>query len=212
MCLCVCLVRVETKTKWCVVESKVVFDTVHGSPTVSAVAEMLAFTENVGNFFGKVRGGPNIVCKGIVEGLRRRRAIGFVSATSANAIVIVGDAKRRRGGDFDNCLFFLFFGVRQHNPVRRVGKHNARFFAGILQTFFKVLGYETWNPEVNLDNCKPKCCTWNLVFEKLHGFHYCKSLMLKHLLHVVAMTHVSAIDTRNVQSRQHLRYGRLIDD
>ena len=134
MCLCVCLVRVETKTKWCVVESKVVFDAVQSSPAVSAVAETLAFADNVGKgkFMGKVGGGgPNLVCKGIVEGLRRRRAIGFVSSTSANAIVIVGDAKRRRG-DFDNCLFFLFFSVRQHNPVRRVGKHNARFFAGIL--------------------------------------------------------------------------------
>jgi hypothetical protein len=42
---------------------------------------------------------------------------------------------------------FLFFGVGEHNPVRRVGKHNARLFADIFQTLLKVLGYDTWNPE-----------------------------------------------------------------
>ena len=65
-----CLVSVELKTKWCVVESKVVFDAVHGSPTVSAVAETLAFADNVGKGLGIVGGGgPNLVCEGIVEDL-----------------------------------------------------------------------------------------------------------------------------------------------
>jgi hypothetical protein len=151
--VCVCLVSVETKTEWRVIESKIVFDTVQSSPAVSAVAETLetlAFAENAGKgvFIGKVGGGgPNLVCKGIVEGLglRRIRAIGFVSATSANAIVIGGETKRR-GRNFDDGLF-LFFGVRQHNPVRRVREDDARLFAYIFQPLLKMFRNGSWNPE-----------------------------------------------------------------
>ena len=113
LCMCVCvLIRVRAKTKWRVVESKVVFNAVHRRPAVSAVA-----TDAAADRF------PNIVCECIVEDLRR--AIDFASSAAANAIGIFGCghcrfAKRGRR-NFDNLLcLFLFFGVGQHNPVRRV--------------------------------------------------------------------------------------------
>ena len=133
--LCV-LIRVRTKTEWRVVESKVVFDAVHRGPTVSAgvvVADRF----------------PNGVCECIVEDLRR--AIDFTSSAAANAIgnrdVLDVDRKRGRRGDFDLLCLFLFLAVRKHNPVRRVGKDDARLPTGVFQTLLKVLGYDTWNPE-----------------------------------------------------------------
>jgi hypothetical protein len=83
----------------------------------------------------------------VVENLRR--TVEFASSASANAIgihdVCVVNRKRRRGNP--DLLLLLLFGVGEHNPVRRVGKHNARLSAGIFQTLLKVLGYDTWNPE-----------------------------------------------------------------
>ena len=58
MCVVCCvLIRVGTKTKWRVAESKVVFDAVHRCPAVSAVAAVAA------------DGFPNVVCECIVEDL-----------------------------------------------------------------------------------------------------------------------------------------------
>ena len=63
VCVVVCvvfvvLIRVITKTKWRVAESKVVFDAVHGCPAVSAVAADAA-----------ANGFPNVVCECVVEDL-----------------------------------------------------------------------------------------------------------------------------------------------
>ena len=104
-CMLVCI---ETKPKWCVAESKIVFNAVHCSPAVSAATETFALAENVKNtlamllsfnsagtnwckyvngcpnvFFGKVGFSPNLVFKAIVEDLRR--AIRFTSTASTNA-------------------------------------------------------------------------------------------------------------------------------
>ena len=56
--LCV-LIRVITKTKWRVAESKIVFDAVHGCPAVSAVAADAAVADRF----------PNVVCECVVEDL-----------------------------------------------------------------------------------------------------------------------------------------------
>ena len=88
--MCV-LIRVKIESEWCVAESKIVFNAVHSTPTVSAATETLALAENVRNalamlfsfsfaranrcqhvnrrpnvFFGKVGFAPNFVLKGIV--------------------------------------------------------------------------------------------------------------------------------------------------
>lgn len=133
--LCV-LIRVITKTKWRVAESKIVFDAVHGCPAVSAVAADAAAADRF----------PNVVCECVVEDLWR--AIDFASSAAANAVSIFGSGGAKRGrGNLHDWLLLLFFGVGEHNPVRRVRKHNARLFAGIFQTLLKVLGHDTWNPE-----------------------------------------------------------------
>lgn len=175
------------KTNRYVIESKVVFHTGHGRRPAVTTKSIFQWC-------------PNVVRKLIVQDLRR--AVGFIAATPANAIVWLvliwrRSAKRRGRRNFDH---FLSFAVGEDNPVWRVGEDDARLFAWILQTFLKVLWNDSWNPKLNLDNCKPKCGTWNVVLKEFDRFQYCKSLMFKNTFDIFAMTHVTAIDAGNVQN------------